>query len=81
MCDPILDRVKLIIKLFYPLADCGLFFSRNLVGDKMDTIYNEDDIQIDICYDHCYFEVFGLSVEEQITMKHFYQDLEDDKNE
>ena len=38
MCSPILDRVKLIIKLFYPLADCGLFFSRNLVGDQMDTI-------------------------------------------
>lgn len=75
MYNPRLDRVKQVIKDFYNIADCGLFFSRNLVGDQMYTIYNEDGIQIDICYYYSYFEVFGLSEDEQKTMKQFYLDL------
>ena len=82
MCNPRLDRVKLIIKLFYPLADCGLFFTRNLAGDQMETIYDEDGIQIDICYYYSYLEIFGLSTDEEIAIKHFYLDLKlEDKNE
>ena len=81
MCNPRLDRAKQVIKDYYNIADCGLFFSRNLTGDQMDTIYNEDGIQIDICYNYSYFEIFGLSYDEQIAMNNFYRDLEDDKNE
>lgn len=75
MCNPRLDRVKQVIKDYYDVADCGLFFSRNLVGDQMETIYDEDGIQIDICYYYSYLEVFGLSVDEQMAMNNFYIDL------
>lgn len=82
MCKTRLDRIKQVVKDFYPIADCGLFFSRNLIGDQMETIYDEDGIQIDICYYYSYLEIFGLSDDEQKTMKHFYLELElEDKNE
>ena len=48
----------------------GIFSSRNAVGDPMETIYDEDGITVDVCYDWDYIEVFGLSAPE-------FQDLQD----
>ena len=48
----------------------GIFDSRNTVGDRMKTIYEEDGITVDVCYRWDYIEVFGLSVPE-------FQDLQD----
>ena len=48
----------------------GVFNSRNLLGDKMTTIYNADSIKVDVCYDWDYIEVFGLSASE-------FEDLQD----
>lgn len=71
-----LDKAKEFIKEHYDLAKFGLFFSRNTVGDYTKTIYDEDNITIDICYKWEYFEVFGLSKEEEIELSRFYNDLE-----
>lgn len=38
-----------------------IFFTRNTVGDIMETIYNEDGIQVDICHGWGYLEIFGLT--------------------
>lgn len=56
-------------------ADCGLFFTRNIAGDWMTTIYRDDGLVIDICRDYMYFEVFGLNSEEQVALERFYEDL------
>ena len=40
-----------------------MFKTRNLVGDQMCTIYNEDGFVVDYCYGYEYIEVFGLSDE------------------
>ena len=40
-----------------------MFNTRNLVGDQMRTIYNEDGFVVDYCYEYGYIEVFGLSDE------------------
>lgn len=50
----------------------GIFFSRNVGGDSMHNIYAEDGIAIDICEDWEYFEVFGLTVDEQRDIEKFY---------
>ncbi len=34
-----LEEVKKVIKENYYIASCGLFFSRNIVGDSMTNIY------------------------------------------
>ena len=56
-------------------ADCGIFFTMNLVDDEMTTIYIDDGLVIDICRDWMYFEVFGLNLDEQVALERFYEDL------
>lgn len=52
--------------------NCQFFKTRNIVGDKMETIYEKDGITIDICYDWDYFEVFGMTNEEFIDFKRLF---------
>lgn len=67
-----LEKAKEIIKENFSLYDCGLFNTRNLVGDPISTIYDEDGLTIDVCYRYSYFEVFGLTDEEFEELKKFY---------
>lgn len=70
-----LDKAKEIIKDNIGDANCGIFDSRNLVGDKMDNIYEDNELTIDICYDWEYFEVFGLSDLEFSELESYYYEL------
>ena len=56
-------------------ARCGIFKTRNTVGDPMETIYSDDEITIDICYGWEYFEVFGLTDAEFKDLRAFYDAL------
>ena len=53
---------------------CGIFNSRNWVGDTMSTIYDNEELglTVDLCYNYGYFEVFGLSEEEFADLKKYY---------
>lgn len=70
-----LEKAKEIIKAHYSDAECGIFNSRNIVGDVMNTIYEGDGLTIDICYGWQYFEVFGLSGEEFEELEEHYCSL------
>lgn len=48
------------------------FDTRNIVGDNMGTIYDEDGITVDYCYYYEYIEIFGLTDKE-------YKELEKDE--
>ena len=76
-----IDLVKKVIKDRYNDADCGLFFTRNLVGDPMATIWEEDGVTIDICYYYSYFEVFGLTKEEENELSRFYDSMKGVNND
>ena len=67
-----LEKAKEIVKTYYSVADCGIFNSRNLVGDVMNTIYDDKGLIIDICYNWAYFEVFGLSDAEFEELEEYY---------
>lgn len=71
-----LEKAKEIIKENFSLYDCGLFNTRNLVGDLMSTIYDEDGLTIDVSYYYSYFEVFGLTNEEFKELRKFYAYLQ-----
>lgn len=43
---------------------CGIYNSRNIVGDKMETVYSKDGVTIDACYYWEYIEVFGLTYDD-----------------
>lgn len=70
-----LDKAKEIIKDNIEDASCGIFDSRNIAGDEMDNIYEDNELTIDICYDWEYFEVFGLSDLEFAELVSYYYEL------
>lgn len=70
-----LEKAKEIIKTHYKDACYGIFNSRNVVGDKMTTIYEDEFLTIDICYRWLYFEVFGLSIAEFEELEKYYGSL------
>lgn len=72
-----LDKVKEVIRENIEDAKHGLFFTRNIVGDYMTNIYQEDNIEIDICYHWEYFEVFGLNSKEEEELLEFYSHMID----
>ena len=45
------------------------FFTRNIVGDYMENIYNEDGIIVDICRGWDYLEIFGLTTKEKENLR------------
>jgi hypothetical protein len=68
-----LEKAKKVIRERY--VPCGIYNSRNFLGDPMDTIYTDDNLQIDICYYYDYFEVFGLTDAEFAELKKYYEEL------
>ncbi len=72
-----IDLVKRVIKDNYSDAAYGLFFTRNWAGDPMTTIWEDDGVTIDICYNYSYFEVFGLTEEEENELSRFYDSLDE----
>ena len=70
-----LEKAKEVIKDNYKYARCGIFDTRNIVGDDMSNIYEDEELTIDICYPYEYFEVFGLSKDEFNELAMFYEDL------
>lgn len=70
-----IERAKKVIGSFYKLAKCGLFFTRNMAGDNMQTIYDDGEVVVDICEYWEYFEVFGLNEEEQKELLEYYNKM------
>ena len=69
-----LQAVKSLIREYINGGNCtcGLFFTRNLVNDTMETIYEKDGIIVDVCYFWDYFEIFGLTEDEQAELTRYY---------
>lgn len=70
-----LATAKKIVKEHFGQAMHGIYDCRNWCGDPMITIYDEEGLQIDICYPYEYFEVFGLSNGEFFRLEMFYENL------
>ena len=70
-----LEKAKEIIAEHIEEADCGIFDSRNIVGDEMETLYDDNELTIDICYGWCYYEVFGLTKEKFKELEDYYNSI------
>ena len=70
-----LEKAKAIITKYFKYGDCGIYNSRNIVGDQMINLYDDGDLAIDICYNYSYFEVFGLSNKEFTELCKYYVEL------
>lgn len=71
----VIEKVKEVIKYWLVCGGCGLYFCRNMCDDPMETVYNENGIQIDICYAWNYFEIFGLEWDEKNEIERFYEEI------
>ena len=69
------EKVKEVIKNNVKHAMFGIFDCINIAGDLMETIYDEAGVRIELCREHEYFEVFGLTNEEFSEVESFYEDL------
>ena len=70
-----LETAKRVIDEFVSDVWCGIFNSRNTLGDRMTTVYDLDGLTVDICYREMYFEVFGLTDSEFEELEKFYNEL------
>lgn len=73
----LIDEVKQVIKQNYSKADCGLDFYKRpdhrIAGDVITTVWQKDGITVDICRRYAYFEITGLTDEEEAEIKAFYE--------
>ena len=70
-----LEKAKEIIIENFSDGCCSIFNTQNNAGDWMTSIYNDNGLAIDICYQYAYFEVFGLSDDEFDELEKFYNIL------
>ena len=70
-----LNKIKEIIKKFYPLADNGIYNCSSIFGTPVDVVYDENDITINISFDYAFIEVLGLADNEFKELKDFYNSL------
>lgn len=69
------EKVKEVIKENFCFADCGIYNTRNVMGDYMTNIFNGEYFTIDLCFGYSYFEVFGTNADEFKKLLNFYEDL------
>jgi len=69
------EKVKEILRDRIDDAPFGLFFTRNVVDDPMETIYIGKAFTVDICVAHGYFEVFGCTRHEEDELIGYYSVL------
>lgn len=67
-----LKKVKNIIKEHIEDYNCGIFNTRNLAGDFMETIFNGKYFTLDGCYHYSYYELFGATDEEFEKIEKWY---------
>lgn len=68
-------EVKNIISEYIKYADCGIFDSRNIVGDPMSTIFRGKYFEVGLCFYYSYFEVFGTTDKEFKELKKIYEKM------
>ena len=69
------EKVKEILRDRIDDAPFGLFFTRNVINDPMDTIYVGKAFTVDICLPYGYFEVFGCFKGEEDELVRYYEKL------
>lgn len=73
-----LKEVKELIKKHYGSADGGMFFTRNIAGDLIETLYSGMYFTLDICNSWGYYELFGCTDEEVKEIKEYYKGLKEE---
>ena len=68
-------KVKQLIKKHIKYAKCGLFDTRNIVGDTMVVLFAGKYFTLEMCYSWAYYEVFGTTDEEFEKLTNYYKKI------
>lgn len=69
------EKVKEIIKENIGNGCCGIYNCRDIMGDPKRTLYEDEDITVDICDYYSYFEILGLNNNEFKQVKEYYDSI------
>ena len=67
-----LKKVKEIIKETIDDYSCGIFSTRNIAGDYMETLFDGEYFTLDACFNWAYYELFGTTEEEFKEVSDYY---------
>lgn len=67
------EMVRMVIQKYIVAGSHGLFSTRNWFGDPMDTIYEDHEVSVGICWSEEYFEVLGLSEADFEKLEDWYE--------
>lgn len=70
-----LKKIKQIIKENIEDYNCGIYNTRNIVGDFMINLYEGKYFTLDACYHWPYYELFGTTDEEFKEIKEYYNSI------
>ena len=80
-----MNKVEKVLEFFKENPDeirrCGVFNSRNIVGDRMYSVAEIEGIQIDACYEYDYLELFGFTENEFKEFKEKYNKMLDNEEQ
>ena len=68
-------KVKELIGKLSPIANCGIFDTRNTVGDAVMEVFRGKFYKVDICPSWAYLEVFGCTRKEFKELSEYYYSL------
>ena len=75
-----LEKAKEIIKENIKNARYGIFNCSDVCGNTKIVLYEDDELEILICYNWGYFEVFGLSNKDFLKLEVYYNELLEGNN-
>ena len=73
-----LEIVKNLMKENFEEACSGMYFTPNVVGDRMSTLHKGEFFTLKICYNWDYYELFGCTDEEETGIEDYYKSLKED---
>lgn len=68
-----IEKLKKFLKENYQGTQA--FSTRNIIGDTMETVYEDGEISVDYCYYYDYIEIFGLTDKEFESLLDSYGDI------
>ena len=75
-----IEKIKEFVKDNFKNYNGGLFFTENVLGDRVELLEEIDDVGIYGCDQYSYLEIYDLDDEEENELLKYYNELRNAKN-
>ena len=70
-----IEKIKEFVKDNFKNYDCGLFFTENVLGDRVELLEKIDGVGIYGCDQYNYLEIYDLDDDEENELIEYYEEL------